>query len=81
MSLRHFLLVFDRRKGRLVQDPVEFDDPVRAVAAYAKTERAYEGQKEMDIVLIGSDSLETVKRTHGNYFSRSASKSEYVRGL
>jgi hypothetical protein len=81
MSLRHFLLVFDHRAGRLARPPKEYDDAAEAVAAYASTERAYEGQKDMEIVLIGSDSLETVKRTHGNYFAPSEAKSRYVRGL
>jgi hypothetical protein len=43
-------------------------------------EREYEGRVDMEIVLIGSDSLETVQRTHANYFSRPAA-SKYLEGL
>jgi hypothetical protein len=35
----------------------------------------------MEIVLIGSDSLETVMLTHANYFDGTASVSKYLVGL
>lgn len=40
------------------------------MAEYAKKEEEYRGRPKMEIVLIGSDSLETVKITHANYFER-----------
>ena len=66
-GLRHFLLVFDHQAGRLVERR-EFGDGEEAVAAYANKEREYEKQERVEVVLISSDSIETVKRTHGNYF-------------
>jgi hypothetical protein len=47
---------------------------------YSKIERQYEGDKQMEIVLMGADSLETVKRTHANYFN-GAVASKYLRDL
>jgi hypothetical protein len=79
-KLRHFLLVFDHRQGSLVREPEEFTDSSEAVAAYSRTEREYEHSPYMEIVLIGSDSLETVKRTHANYFAKRAA-SRYLKGL
>ena len=35
------------------------------------------GDPRMEIVLIGSDSLETVRLTHANYFDGSAKVSKY----
>lgn len=35
----------------------------------------------MEIVLIGSDSVDTVKLTHANYFDGSAAVSEYLAGI
>lgn len=35
----------------------------------------------MEIVLIGSDSLSTVKLTHANYFDGSVAVSKYLEGI
>jgi len=80
MSLRHFLIVFDRKKGQLVNTPATFDDAAEALAAYSAMEREHQGDKDLEIVLIGSDSLETVKQTHGNYFEAPAT-SKYLKAL
>ncbi len=75
--IKHFLLVFDHDAGKLV-DIVEFGtDGDRAVAAYASKESELKGLRGLEIVLIGSDSLETVRLTHANYFDGSAKVSKY----
>ena len=80
-DIRHFLLVFDHEQGRLV-DLQEFGtDGVTAVAAYSAKENELEGQKLIEIVLIGSDSIDTVKLTHANYFDGSVSVSKYLAGI
>ena len=63
----YFLIRFDRAEGRQV-DLQEFTDSNEAVAAYTSEEERYVDQPQMDIVLLGSTSIETVKKTHGNYF-------------
>ena len=68
MPLIHFLLVYDLDKQELVADPKQFSDPAEAAAAYAELEQAHRHDTNLEIVLIGSDSLETIKSTHGNYF-------------
>ena len=76
-KIQHFLLVFDHTEGRLM-DMVPFgNDSKRAVDAYTAKEREFEGQARIEIVLIGSDSIDTVKRTHANYFGRPAVASKY----
>ena len=71
MSLVHFLLVYDLRQRRLI-DVQEFTDPKEATDAYGRAEMAHLDDRDTEIVLIGSDSLETVKKTHGHYFSAGA---------
>ena len=44
-------------------------------------EKQYQSDDMIEIVLIGSDSIETVKLTHANYFSGSASVSKYLAGI
>jgi hypothetical protein len=41
------------------------------VAAYEAAEAEHRGDSNYDIVLMGSDSLKTVRLTHGSYFASS----------
>lgn len=71
-KIQHFILVFDRHKGRLVEQ-LNFGQRAKAaVEKYEELEERYRDQTYMDIVLVGSDSIETVKVTHANYFDGSA---------
>jgi len=81
-QIQHFLLVFDHDAGRLIEVVPFGSDGESAVAAYAAKERELNesprARSRLEIVLIGSDSLETVKLTHANYFDGSASVSKYL---
>lgn len=71
-AIQHFILVFDRRAGHL-QEQISFGTHrTDAVAKYEEIEETYRDCPHMDIVLVGSDSIETVKVTHANYFDGSA---------
>lgn len=74
----HFLLVFDHALGRLINQREFGHDLDAAVAAYGKAEHDYRDNDDIDIVLVGSDSIETVKITHANYFDGSASLSKHL---
>lgn len=79
--IKHFLIVFDHEKGKL-EDLVQFDtNSEAAVAAYSAKEHELQGRKLVEIVLIGSDSLETIKLTHANYFDGSVALSKYLAGI
>ena len=79
--IQHFLLVFDHRQGKLL-DEIHFGfDSERALAAYAEKEREHQEDHHIDIVLVGSDSIETVKVTHANYFDGSVAISKYLAGI
>jgi len=69
--LQHFLLVFDHMAGRL-HSCTEFDDVDVALQAYEAAEGQYDVADKMEVVLIGSDSIETVRETHANYFDGTA---------
>jgi hypothetical protein len=45
-----------------------FDDVDSGFAAYAQAEDEHRGRHDIEVVLLGSDSIETLKRTHGHYF-------------
>ena len=66
---RHFLIVFDGTTGRMREPVREFARPAPAVRAYADAERRFEREQEVQVVLIASDSLATVKKTHPNFWN------------
>jgi hypothetical protein len=71
VALKHFLLLYSLRDAELVKlDAFEYDVD-GATAAYAALEEEYRRRLDHDdyeIVLIGADSLETIKGTHSRYF-------------
>jgi hypothetical protein len=80
-SIQHFLLVFDHAQGKLLEMEEFGFEGERAVEAYSAKEREYRAQDLVEIVLIGSDSKETVALTHANYFDGSVAVSKYLIGL
>lgn len=82
----HFLLVFDHEQSKLVYQQDFGTDVNSAVDAYGRAEHEHKDNPNIDIVLVGSDSLETVMLTHANYFDGTAalhkwSSSKYLQGL
>lgn len=71
-SIKHFLLVFDHAVDKLVEVKEFGIDSTAAMAEYSAREKKYSDNLAVDIVLVGSDSLETVKITHGTYFNDEA---------
>lgn len=67
-SISSFLLVFDHSKNELLTCEEFGSDVDSATKAYSAMEACYRESSVVDIVLVGSDSIETVKATHSNYF-------------
>lgn len=81
-AIQHFLLVFNHEIGKLVDQRDFGGDIDTAVSEYSKLEKEYQDSPMMDIVLVGSDSIDTVRVTHANYFDGSAQvSSKYLAGL
>ena len=76
-KIQHFLFVFDHKEERLIEMIPFGVDGERAVEAYSAKELEFQGQRRIEIVLIGSDSIETIKRTHANYFDQTDASSKY----
>ena len=66
-KLRHFLLTYDGARGRL-RSVQSFHRADRAVAAYQAEEQNYSAEDQVQVVLVAADSLETVKKTHSNFW-------------
>lgn len=73
MAINHFLIIYNLRERRLEEFVPFGTDVDRAAEAYAATEREYrerEDREDFEIVLLGSDSPETLEITHSRYFRR-----------
>ena len=66
----HFLLVYSFDEQRLVEQR-EFTTSREATDAYDAAERLHRGESKFEIVLVGSDSIDTIRQTHGHYFGSS----------
>jgi hypothetical protein len=73
MPMRHFLIIFDSEQQRLVAAEDVGVDREEALRRYAACEQEHGmSRTRTQIVLVGAESLETVKRTHSQYFTASA---------
>jgi hypothetical protein len=66
----HFLLVFDRREGRVLSIR-EFDTRSAAMAGRFQAERLHRENPDIEVVVLGAQSVDALKRTHGRYFEDS----------
>lgn len=65
---QYFILVYDLAMRHVDVLPFEADMD-RANTEYARLEDEYALKGKYEIVLVGADSIETIKRTHSPYFS------------
>lgn len=79
-QLIHVLLVFDHDAGHLIERH-DFVDGDIAVEAYSEKEKAYFGREAVEIVLVASDSIATIERTHANYFDGTVATSGFLAGI
>jgi hypothetical protein len=68
--LNNWLIVYDWRAARFAGWSDLGGDPAAAADAYASFERRYRYEDGYEVVLIGADSTETIKRTHAHYFGK-----------
>lgn len=66
---KYFLLTYDLETRDL--DIEEFGSADGAAAeAYTELEMEHLGEDSIEVVLVGADSLETIRKTHSHYFPR-----------
>jgi hypothetical protein len=78
-DVKHFLIVYDipAAKAEVVQFEHDYD---AALAAYNDAEEHYRDDPEIEVVLLGSDSLETLESTHSSYFELSEAHIDQIVG-
>ncbi len=73
MALQHFLILYSLKDAELLRLEKFGTDVDGATGAYSALERKYRQRDDHDdfeIVLVGADSLKTVRQTHSRYFDR-----------
>jgi hypothetical protein len=67
--MRYFLLVYDRRAGRLVEDIRVFEDSHEAFSARMERDRrALREHQELEVVVLGAETEDDLRNTHSRYF-------------
>lgn len=66
-NIRHFLVTRDvaQNTTTVVEFGTDYDAAQRA---YQEAEQKARGRPDLDVVLLGADSLDTIRRTHSSYF-------------
>jgi hypothetical protein len=65
--MNHYLVVFDRSKA-LVLRHKRYSDRNEALEARFAAEREHRDEPDIEVVVLGAQSWEALKRTHGRYF-------------
>jgi hypothetical protein len=67
----YFILIYDIPSREL--EVHEFEHDYHAAAeAYTEFERERRDEPGMEVLLVGADSIETIKTTHSHYFAKRA---------
>lgn len=68
--MTYFLLVYDRKAGRII-DRHEYAEKDRAKALQERfrLEATHRDHQDIEIVVLGAESEDALRKTHGRYFS------------
>lgn len=64
----YFILIYNIPSRELEIHPFE-DDYTGAADAYTEFEEEHRGDKSTEVVLVGADSIDTIRKTHSHYFA------------
>lgn len=65
---QYFILIYHLPQKAVDILPYGADNRA-ATDAYGLFETQYRGDKEIEVILVGADSIETIQRTHAHYFA------------
>jgi hypothetical protein len=68
--MKHFLLVYDKKAGVILETKVFSDNARRiAMAERFKREALYRNDPNIEVVVLGANSAAALRKTHSRYFS------------
>lgn len=65
--MRHYLVIYNRREGQIIRHHA-YRTPTRALAARFEAEREFREQPDIEVVVLGAESWDSLPRTHSRYF-------------
>ncbi|XVU27443.1 hypothetical protein ACQPZJ_10515 [Actinoplanes sp. CA-054009] len=65
--MNHYLIVFDRAVGQVLRNDA-YTDRHEALRQRFQAERAYQGENDIEIVVLAADSPDALIKTHARYF-------------
>jgi hypothetical protein len=65
--VNHYLVVFDRSKGKVLRIQ-RYSDRNAALDARFSEEREHSSESDIEVVVLGAVSGDSLRRTHGRYF-------------
>jgi hypothetical protein len=78
----HFLLVYDRSAGQLLERQAFPQERAgEALRARFDCERRYADRPSIEVVVIGAESEEGLRRTHASYFATPSELVEQMRAV
>lgn len=66
--MRHFLIVFSRPEGELVEPVRAYDDAAAAFRDRFERERRYREMPAIEVVVLSAESEDAIRQTHARYF-------------
>jgi hypothetical protein len=69
-NVQYFLIIYDIPSAKAEVESFGSDYSA-ALAKYSETENEHRDDENLEVVLLGSDSAETLRRTHSSYFELS----------
>jgi hypothetical protein len=70
-DLRHFLVLYRVAEGVAEVSEYSHNQYEAAIDAYRATEKAHEQGRDVEVVLLSADSVESLMATHGRFFEQS----------
>jgi ppGpp synthetase/RelA/SpoT-type nucleotidyltranferase len=71
-GINNWIFVFDWKSGSFITWDIVSKDPDEAADIYSEYERQYPTEDQLEVVLIGSSDVSTVRKTHSHYFGVAA---------
>ena len=65
--MKHYLVIYDRRKGQIIRHRSQ-PNAEQAIVARFDAEREFRGKPDIEIVVLGAESWDSLRRTHSRYF-------------
>lgn len=65
--MQHYLMIYDRRRGQIVRHQ-HYRAANLALKARFDAEREFGDQPDIEIVVLGAESWDSLRRTHSRYF-------------